>query len=76
MKSVHISKTLRLAAIAAAPFVGSTVAHAQGGYGMGAGMMGGYGEWMGGGHGGIWLLVLLVAVVAGLVGWLIAKKRK
>ncbi len=48
----------------------------QGGYGMGSGMMGGYGTgWMGG-HGGGWVLILLIAVVAGLVGWIIAQKRK
>lgn len=43
--------------------------------GTGGGMMGGgYGNgWMGG-HAGSWMLILLV-VVAGLVGWLIARGR-
>lgn len=46
------------------------------GNGMGPGMMDGYGAgWMGG-YGGIWLSILLVAVVAGLVGWMIGKNRK
>jgi hypothetical protein len=31
---------------------------------------------MGGGYGGIWVPILLVAVVAGLVGWIVAKKAK
>lgn len=43
----------------------------------GSGMMGSYSTvWMGGGYGGIWVLILLVAVVAGLVGWVVAQKRK
>jgi len=56
----------------------------QGGSGPGSGMMGGNGSsWMGsygsgwmGGYGGIWLPVLLVIVVAGLVAWFVAQKRK
>lgn len=77
MKRIHFFKTLGVAVIAGGPIASSALAQSQGGYGMGAGMMGGYGGgWMGGGYGGIWLIVLLVAVVAGLVGWLIAKKRK
>jgi hypothetical protein len=53
----------------------------QGGYGsgsgMGHGMMGGYGaDWMGGGYGGLWLPILLVAVIAGLMGWIVARNRK
>lgn len=47
------------------------------GSGMGPGMMGGYGaDWMGGGYGGPWLLIVLVAVIAGLVGWIVARNRK
>jgi len=43
----------------------------------GSGMMGSYSTiWMGGGYGGIWVPILLVAVVAGLVGWVVAQKRK
>ena len=42
----------------------------------GSGMMDGYGTgWMGG-YGGIWMPILLVAVAAGLVGWIIAQKKK
>jgi len=42
------------------------------------GMMGGYGVgWMGGGgYGGFLLPVLLVVVVAGLVAWIVAQKKK
>ena len=44
--------------------------------GSGSGMMDGYGTgWMGG-YGGIWMPILLVAVAAGLVGWIIAQKKK
>ncbi len=53
----------------------SALAQAQGGYGLG--MMGGDGAgWMGGGYGGMLLPVLLVVVVAGLVAWIVAQKRK
>jgi len=48
----------------------------EGGSGMGSGMMGGNGTgWMGG-YGGIWVPILLVAVVAGIAGWIVARKRK
>ena len=75
MKRIDLRKTLSAAVLIGGPIVAtSALAQSQGGYGM----MGGYGAgWMGGGgYGGIWLLVLLVAVVAGLVGWIIAQKRK
>jgi len=54
------------------------LAQSQGGYGMGSGgMMSGYGAgWMGGGYGGFLLPVLLVVVVAGLVAWIVAQKKK
>jgi hypothetical protein len=56
----------------------SALAQSQGSYGMGSGMMGGYGAgWMGGGgYGGFLLPVLLVVVVAGLVVWIVAQKKK
>lgn len=59
--------------IAAAMMSASAVADTrEGGYGM----MDGYDTgWMGG-HCGGWVLILLIAVVSGLVGWLIAKNRK
>lgn len=54
----------------------------QGGYGpgsngMGPGMMGNYDGfgWMGG-YGGIWAPILLVAVVVGVVVWVVAQKKK
>jgi hypothetical protein len=44
------------------------------GHGAGYGMMGGDGYgWFGG---GFWLPLLLVIVVAGLVGWFVAQKKK
>jgi len=56
----------------------SALAQSQGGYGPGSGgMMGNYGPgWMGGGYGGMWALILLVIVVAGLVAWIVARRRK
>ena len=40
-------------------------------------MMSGHGVgWMGGGYGGILIPVLLIVVVAGLVVWIVARKRK
>ena len=74
MKHMNLSKTLSTAALIGGTIVAtSAVAQSQGGYGM----MGGYGAgWMGGGYGGIWLPVLLVVVVAGLVAWIVAQKRK
>ncbi len=55
---------------------GSGMGSAGMGTGMGAGMMNGYGGgWMGG-YGGIWVTVLLVIVAAGLVAWVVKKKRK
>ena len=75
MKQMRLRKTLSAAVLIGGPIVASSaLAQSQGGYGMGPGMMGGYG-WMGG-YGGMWLPILLVAVVAGLVGWIIGQKRK
>ena len=75
MKQMRLRKTLSAAVLIGGPIVASSaLAQSQGGYGMGPGMMGGYG-WMGG-YGGMWLPILVVAVVAGLVGWIIGQKRK
>lgn len=75
MTHMNLRKTLN-----AAVLIGGSVmaigasAQSQGNYG--AGMMGGYGDgWMGG-YGGMWLPILVVIVVAGLVAWVVAKKRK
>lgn len=80
MKRINLRKTLNAAVLIGGTIVAaSALAQSQGssGYGMGSGMMGGYGaSWMGGGYGGIWLPVLLVIVVAGLVAWIVAQKRK
>ena len=78
MKRMNLRNALNAALLMGGPVVAtSALAQSQGGYGMGWGMMGGYGaDWMGGGYGGLLLLVLLVAVVAGLVAWIVAQKRK
>jgi uncharacterized membrane protein len=89
MKRMNLSKILGAAIfiVMGGPVVAaSTLAQSQGSYGpgngngMGSGMMGGGygGGWMGGGYGGIWLpvLLLLVIVVAGLVAWTVAQKRR
>jgi uncharacterized membrane protein len=73
MKRMNLRKTLGAAALIGGTIVAaSALAQSQGGYG--SGMMGGYGAgWMGG---GIWLPVLVVVVVAGLVAWVVAQKKK
>ena len=80
MKRMNLSKILSAAASIGGSIVATSVlAQAQGGYGPGpGGMMGGYGAgWMGGyGFGGMWLPVLVVAVVAGVVAWVVTQKRK
>lgn len=75
MKRMNLRKNLNTAVLIAGTIVAaSALADTQAG---GSGMMGGYGAgWMGGGYGGIWVPILLVAVVAGLVGWIVAKKGK
>tara|TARA_R110002074_G_scaffold170006_1_gene332217 strand:+ start:53656 stop:53967 length:312 start_codon:yes stop_codon:yes gene_type:complete len=78
MKRMNLRKNLN-----AAVWIGGTIMAAnaladtqQGG--SGTGMMGGSdtGTGMMGGYGGMWVPILIVAVVAGLVGWIIAQKRK
>lgn len=80
MKRMNLRKTLSAALLIGGPIVAtSALAQSQGGYGMGSGgMMGSYGAgWMGGGgYGGFLLPVLLVVVVAGLVAWIVAQKKK
>ena len=80
MKRMNLKRTLSAALLIGGPIVAaSALAQSQGGYGMGSGgMMGGYGAgWMGGGgYGGFLLPVLLVVVVAGLVAWIVAQKKK
>ena len=85
MKRMNLRKTLSAAALLGGPIVAaSALAQSQGGNagsgmmgGNGVGWMGGYGSsWIGGYGGGIWMPVLLVIVVAGLVAWVIAQKKK
>ena len=74
MKRINLRKNLNTAVLLAGTIVATTaLADMQQG---GSGMMDGYGTgWMDG-SGGIWVPILLFAVVAGLVGWIVAKKKK
>ena len=78
MKRVNLRKNLNTAVLIAGTIMAASAladTH-EGGSGMGSGMMGGDGAgWMGG-YGGVWVPILLIAVVAGLVGWIVAKKGK
>lgn len=75
MKRMNLRKHLNAAVwIGGMIVTASALADTQQG-GDGAGMMSSYGTgWMGG-YGGIWVPILLVAVVAGLVGWIVAHKE-
>lgn len=77
MKRMNTRKILNASVLPGGTIMASSaLAQTQGGsgYSMGSGMMGGYGAgWMAGGM--IWM-VLLVIVVAGLVAWFVAQKRK
>jgi len=75
MKRMNLRNTLSAALLMGGPIAAtSALAQSQGG---GSGMMGSYGAgWMGGGYGEMWLPVLLVVVVAGIVVWIVAQKRK
>jgi len=78
MKRMNFKATLSTAILVCGPIVAaSALAESQSGNGPG-GMMGGYGAgWMGGyGFGGMWLPILVVVVVAGLVAWIVAKRKK
>lgn len=82
MKRMNLRKTLSAVLLIGGPIaVASALAQPQSGYGPGngpSGMMGGYGAgWMGGyGFGGMWVPILVVIVVAGLVAWIVAQKKK
>ena len=78
MKRNYFSKPFGIGILAAGSIAASNaLAQSQSGFGMGPGMMGGYGSnWMGGGYGGPWLVILLALIIVGLVAWIIAKKRK
>lgn len=83
MTHTKFRKTLNAAALLGGTIMAASAQAAaqQGAYGSGYGMgfdpMDDHGAgWMDGGYGGIWLTVLLVIVVAGLVAWIVAKKKK
>lgn len=85
MKRMNVRQTLSAALLTGGSLLAASVfaQPSQGGNygpgnGMGTGMMGGYGYgdgWMGG-YGGISVPLLLVIVVAGLVAWFVAQKKK
>lgn len=82
MKRMNFRKTLSAVVLMSGLIAAaSALAQAQSGYGPGngrSGMMGGDGAgWMGGyGFGGMWVPILVVIVVAGLVAWIVAQKKK
>jgi hypothetical protein len=65
-------KTLLAMAVGTLPLLATGVSLAQNGNMMNGGA--GVG-WMGG-YGGMWMLILLVIVVAGLVAWIVQRKGK
>ncbi len=81
MKRMNVRRTLSAALLTGGMIVAASAfaQPSQGGAygnGMGSGMMGGYGMgWMGG-YGGVWVTLVLVIVVAGLVAWFVAQKKK
>ena len=85
MKRINLRKTFNLAALMGGTIVAANaLAQSQGGNagsgmmgGNGVGWTGGYGpSWMGGYGGGMWVPILLVIVVAGVVAWVVAQKKK
>ncbi|MEO8804353.1 MAG: hypothetical protein ABI304_12170 [Rudaea sp.] len=78
MKRRNLRNTLSAALFMGGPILAANaLAQAQGGHGSGSDMMGGHGGgWMGGGYGGILIPVLLIVVIAGLVVWFVARKKK
>jgi len=66
-------KILNAVSAGAGSLLAAGAASAQTGNMMSDGV-GGFG-WMGG-HGGIWVPILVVVLIAGLVAWVVAKKGK
>ena len=64
-------KTLLAVAVGSVPLLTTGVVSAQSGYMMNGNMWNG--GWMGG-YGGAWVPILLVAVVVGLVVWVVKRK--
>ncbi len=78
MKRMNLCKVLSATLLIGGPMmIASAQAQQQNGHAPG-GMMGGYGAgWMGGyGFGGMWGPILVVIVVAGLVAWIVAQRKK
>lgn len=78
MKRMNLRKSLTAGLLTGGPIAAaSALAQTQSGYGPG-GMMGGQDAgWMGGyGFGGMWVPILVVIVVAALVAWVVAQKKK
>lgn len=66
-------KTSLAFAVGSVPLLTAGVASAQSGYMMNGNMWNG--GWMGG-YGGAWVPILLVAVVVGLVVWVVKRKSR
>lgn len=66
-------KTSLAFAVGSVPLLTTGVASAQSGYMMNGNMWNG--GWMGG-YGGAWVPILLVAVVVGLVVWVVKRKSR
>jgi len=62
---------MKISFLGVVPLWASGAASAQGGNMMNGGMWGSH--WMGG-YGGVWLPILLVAVLVGLVVWVVKRK--
>ena len=78
MKRMNLRNALSVALVIGGPIAAANAFAdtPQGGYGMGSRMMDGYGTgWMGG-HGGMWMPILVVIVIVALVVWIIARKKK
>jgi hypothetical protein len=83
MKRTNVRRTLGAALLAGGSILAASAfaQPSQGGTygpgnGMGSGMMGGNGFGWFGGYGGLWLPLLLVILVAGIVAWFVAQKKK
>ncbi|MEO8716621.1 MAG: hypothetical protein ABI423_00195 [Burkholderiales bacterium] len=76
MTHIELRNTLVTAAVTGGSVLAAdALAQPSQGGAYGPGMMGGYGSgWMGG-YGGSWLPLLLIIIVAGVVGWLIGRKK-
>jgi uncharacterized membrane protein len=78
MKRIYLRSTLSTTLLMGGLILTmSALAQSQDGNGSGSHMTGGYGAgWMGGGYFGMLIPVLFVVVIAGLVAWIVAQKKK